>query len=153
MVAEKMHKTSHILVFFCGCHDQSTAQGQSQPIHTDPRANHFFFIFFLLRRDKCRFFPSMSPPHWWNPISWLQLLDTLRYAILNKIMEHMALLHEQHIHITTIQETELTPSNITPSFPGLPIHDQPKSRQRGALITLVHKDIPFTTTMTEDTCC
>ena len=65
-------------------------------------------------------------------------------------MELRALLHEQHIHVATIQESKLTTTSTTPSFPGYTTlrHDRP-TRGGGGLLTLIHKDIPFTNTTAE----
>ena len=62
-------------------------------------------------------------------------------------MELKATLHKHDIHIALIQETKLQQTSKTPKFPGYTTlrHD----RQRGGgggLITLIHKDIPFTNT-------
>ena len=65
-------------------------------------------------------------------------------------MELRALLHEQHIHIATIQESKLTTTSTTPSFPGYTTlrHDRP-IRGGGGLLTLIHKAVPFTNTTAE----
>ena len=92
--------------------------------------------------------PALTPSRPQN--NTLNILQINTNGIRNKIMELRALLHEQHIHIATIQESKLTTTSNTPSFPGYTTlrHDRP-TRGGGGLLTLIHKDIPFTNTTAE----
>ena len=92
--------------------------------------------------------PALTPSRPQNNI--LNILQINTNGIRNKIMELRELLHEQHIHIATIQESRLTTTSTTPSFPGYTTlrQDRP-TRGGGGLLTLIHKDIPFTNTTAE----
>ena len=92
--------------------------------------------------------PALTPSRPQN--NTLNILKINTNGIRNKIMELRALLHEQHIHIATIQESKLTTTSNTPSFPGYTTlrHDRP-TRGGGGLLTLIHKDIHFTNTTSE----
>ena len=92
--------------------------------------------------------PALTPSRPQN--NTLNILQINTNGIRNKIMELRVLLHEQHIHIATIQESKLTTTSTTPSFPGYTTlgHDRPV-RGGGGLLTLIHKDIPFTNTTAE----
>ena len=62
-------------------------------------------------------------------------------------MELKQTLIQRDIHIATIQETKLQPTHKTPKFPGFTtLRKDRRTGGGGGLITLIHKDIPFTHT-------
>ena len=65
-------------------------------------------------------------------------------------MELKGTLHKHDIHIAVIQETKLRPKHKTPKFPGYTTLRLDRRRgEGGGLLTLVHKDIPFTHTTSQ----
>ena len=109
---------------------------------------------FFFPPPPCFFFPPLPLPPALTPSrpqnNTLNILQINTNGMRNKIMELRVLLHEQRIHIATIQESKLTTTITTPSFPGYTTlrHDRP-IRGGGGLLTLIHKDIPFTNTTAE----
>ena len=105
--------------------------------------------------------PVVSPPASFHPPSppttntaratppqqHLRVLQLNIDSITSKFQELRGLLRDSKIHIAVIQETKLKSKNHTPKFPGYTTirHDRQRG-EGGGLITLIHKDVPFTNT-------